>query len=425
MAVMILLFGIVVQTDAAIADDWVSRHGVELGPDFELSDAAKDLISNEMRDVKVVGLGETSHGISEIFQMKSALIRFLVTEREFSLIMLEATFGEVVYLNEYISGERDDIDAILKGMPLWYFKVAEFRDLLDWLREFNATHDNRVQLFGMEMQYVDRSLQQIKAYLDTVDPVSTSVWDAFGMDRIGSATASAKEFFYLWQPMSDDALREHVNLLVELRNAFDENKSDYVSKSSAAEYDLMRRHLVVLEQFVSAAMQSDERIKHQMRDYFMFLNVQWTRSYCESPKTIVWAHNEHVWKQHGNGGYDVLGRQLDKAYGESYFALGFDFGEGTYRAPGEDGWLHDVPKPVDGSLTSHMSRLGSPNYLLNIRSGLRANEPIPDTVTMRASSGGYTPMRNGQIYYDRNYSLTDRYDALIFLNRASPPTMLD
>jgi erythromycin esterase len=419
-----LLYGIATQSFSHLNDDWVSRHGVALSSDSELIEPAQVLISKEMDGVQVVGLGEASHGISEFFKMKATLIKYLVAHEDFSLIMLEATFGETVFLNQYISGERDDIEAILKGMPLWYFKVEEFRDLLKWLREFNVTHDNRVQLFGMEMQYVDRSLKEIKTYLDKVNPETSEIWDQFGIDRIGNATANAKEFFFLWQPMSGEVLREHMDLLVKLRENLESNRTNYIAKSGAAEFDLVRRHVVVLEQFISASTQSEEAIKHQMRDYFMFLNLEWTRSYCGNPKTIVWAHNEHIWKQPGNGGYDVLGRQLDRRYGQAYFAFGFDFGEGTYRAPGNDGWEHLVPNPEVGSLSHRMLQLGKPHFLLDIRSAIGAGEPIPASVTLRASSGGYTPMLDGKILYDRDYSLTDRYDALVFINRVTLPKLL-
>lgn len=423
--IFLLVFGFVCHSQAAQVDDWVSRHGLALGGEPALSEQAQTLISKALQDVQVVGLGEASHGIAEFFEMKSALIKFLVDEEDFSLILIEATFGEVVYLNQYISGQRDDLDAILKGMPLWFLQVEEFRDLLAWLREFNAEHNNRVQLYGMEMQYVDRSLHHIRSYLDKVGADADSLWVSFGTDRIGEATANATAFFHLWQPMSGDALREHVALLIELRGVMAANKTDFVARSSVAEFEQAWRHLVVLEQFVSASMQSEEAIKHQMRDYFMFLNVQWTRTYCGNPKTIVWAHNEHIWKQHGNGGYDVLGRQLDKMYGAAYYAFGFDFGEGTYRAPGANGWEHKVPQPALGSLTHRMSHLGNPNFLLDIRSAVYAGESVPDSVTLRASSGGYTPMRDGKVLFDREYSLADRYDALIFLNEVSTPKPLD
>lgn len=424
MTVVALLLAVGVQVATAPVDDWVSRHGVQLDSDSDLTVAAKALISKELHDVQVVGLGEASHGISEFFKMKSALIKFLVEEEGFSLVMIEATFGESVFLNQYISGERDDIDSVLKGMPLWYFQVEEFRELLIWLRKFNSTREKKVQLFGLEMQYVDRSLLHIKNYLNKVNSDPAVNWEKFGTDRIGSATASAKEFYHLWQPMPGRVLEDHMKLLIELRENLDTNKREYVAISGDTEFELARRHVVVLEQFVSASMQSEEAIKHQMRDYFMFLNLQWARSHIGNQKTIVWAHNEHIWKQHGNGGYDVLGRQLERRYGSAYFALGFDFGEGTYRAPGSDGWEHDVPKPEIGSLSYRMSQLGKPNFLLDIRSAIDSGESVPSRATLRASSGGYTPTQSGKILYDREYSLTDRYDAIIFLNRVTPPKVL-
>lgn len=418
------LLALIALTPTLTADDWVSRHGVHFKSETNVDTSVKKMLATELKNVQIVGLGEASHGISEFFKIKSSLIKHLVSDEDFSLIMIEASFGEGVLLNEFISGERADLEDVLRGMPLWYFKVEEFRDLLLWLRDFNKSHSNRIRIYGMEMQYVDRSLLQIKKFLDKVDPDSSEIWARFGANRIGTATAGAAEFFYLWQPFSSDILRQHSELLLELRKRFSTNKIQYLAKSTDAEFGVAYRHVIVLEQFISASMQSEEPIKHQMRDYFMYLNLQWTRAHLNNPKTIVWAHNEHLWKQPGNGGYDVLGRQLDRVYGKSYFALGFDFGEGTYRAPSNAGWEHLIPKPGPTSLSYRMSELGKPNFLLNIRAAIRADEKIPDSVTLRASSGGYTPMRDGRIQYDREYSLRDRYDAIVFVNKVAPPKVL-
>lgn len=418
------LIALIALTSKPPVDDWASRHGVPIGSETELSTSVRKMLKTELKDVQIVGLGEASHGVSEFFKMKTAVIKHLVSHENFSLIMIEATFGETVFLNRFISGQRAEIDDVLRGMPLWFFKVEEFRELLVWLRDFNKQHNNRIRLYGMEMQYVDRSLHHIKKYLEKVDPNCSEIWTSFGSNRIGSATAGAAEFFYLWQPMPDEVLRQHTQLLLELRKRFSTYKAEYVANSTDEEYKMAYRHVIVLEQFISASMQSEEPIKHQMRDYFMYLNVLWTRAHLQSPKTIVWAHNEHIWKQAGNGGYDVLGRQLDRSYQASYFAVGFDFGEGTYRAPSNDGWEHQVPKPEMASLSYRMAELGRPDFLLNIRAAIRANETIPATATLRASSGGYTPMQNGKIQYDREYSLSDRYDAIIFVKKISPPKML-
>jgi hypothetical protein len=111
-------------------------------------------------------------------------------------------------------------------------------------------------------------------------------------------------------------------------------------------------------------------------------------------RVVVWAHNEHVWKREGNGGYDVLGRQLARWYGPTYYAIGFDFGSGAYRAPGADSWVHDV------------------------------GPPQPTSFTVRATAGGQIPMRNGVRIFDQSITLGDRFDGLLFVSKSTPTTML-
>lgn len=147
----------------------------------------------------------------------------------------------------------------------------------------------------------------------------------------------------------------------------------------------------------------------------------------EGERVVVWGHNEHVWKREGNGGYDVLGRQLARWYGSDYYAVGFDFGSGAYRAPANDGWVHQVGAPNPESFTAALARLGRPNLFLDLRGALgtpAGRNALAGEFTVRASAGGYVPMRNGQQFYDQTITLGDRYDGLFFVSTSTPSTVI-
>lgn len=61
---------------------------VEAGKGFDDLQPLKEIL----KDVKVVGLGEATHGTREFFQIKHRLLEFLVTEMGFTGFALEAPY---------------------------------------------------------------------------------------------------------------------------------------------------------------------------------------------------------------------------------------------------------------------------------------------------------------------------------------------
>ncbi len=378
-----------------------------------------------VREARVIGLGEPTHGTAEVFRLKHRLIRRLVVEGDVRHVVLEASVGEGADLDAYVSGRRDDLDAILRGLPLWMFQANEFADLLRWLRSFNATAQRPVRLYGMEAQYADRSARHALAYLRGQDPaLSDRLLSAFGPERVASDTASASAFAFLYAPISDSTHAAYQALFLGLRSAFDARREAFAAATGEPAFEDARRHVAALGQFTSLALLESSGARAQLRDYVMAVNVSDVVSRApEGERVVVWGHNEHVWKREGNGGYDVLGRQLARWYGPAYYAVGFDYGTGAYRAPGQDGWVHEVGAPDPESFTAAMARAGRPHLFLDIRGALgteRGAEAFEGTFTVRASAGGYVPMQNGERVYDQSITLGDRFDGLLFVATTTP-----
>lgn len=379
------------------------------------------------RGAKVVGLGEPTHGTAEVFRLKHCAVQQLVKHGGAQHLVLEMSVGEGADLDDYVQGRRDDLNAILQGLPLWMFQTEEFADLLRWLRTHNASGAKPVSVHGMEAQYADRSARHALAYLRGQNPaLADSLLQAFGPERVASDTASAPAFAHLYSPMSSATLSAYQGLYLGLRTAFDGNRDALIAATGENAFHRARRHVTALGQFTSLALLEDHRAQAQLRDYAMATNVAdiVSRS-SDGERVIVWAHNEHVWKQAGNGGYDVLGRQLARWYGPDYYAVGFDFGSGAYRAPAPDGWVHDVGPPAADSFTAALAGAGRPNLFLDIRGARQTAEGakvLEGEFTVRASAGGYVPMRDGKRVFDQAITLGDRYDGLFFVARSTPPT---
>ena len=126
-------------------------------------------LDNEFETVKIVGFGEDTHGTSEFTKLAEELMFYLNDKHAFNTLILETGFGEGLYLNDFIQGKRDDLEFILFNFnSTWRYQTEEFIHLMNALKKFNQEHDNKISVFGCEMQYVLSDVQRIKEYLKSI-----------------------------------------------------------------------------------------------------------------------------------------------------------------------------------------------------------------------------------------------------------------
>lgn len=89
--------------------------------------------------VRVVGLGEATHGSREFFTLKHRLIEYLVTEQAFTVFALEADQDRCRALDAYVTGGAGDAARGLRELGYWTWATQEVLALLCWLRAYNAT----------------------------------------------------------------------------------------------------------------------------------------------------------------------------------------------------------------------------------------------------------------------------------------------
>jgi hypothetical protein len=57
-----------------------------------------------LQGVRVVGLGEATHGTREFFQFKHRVIEFLVTKMNFKVLAIQTGYGSTADINNYVLG---------------------------------------------------------------------------------------------------------------------------------------------------------------------------------------------------------------------------------------------------------------------------------------------------------------------------------
>ncbi len=92
------------------------------------------------KNCRVVGLGESSHGVREFSQIKISIFRKLVDTENFNVLAMEISEKSALHINRYLQGENGDLRDILLQTGYWMLYTQEMVELLDWMKEYNFHH---------------------------------------------------------------------------------------------------------------------------------------------------------------------------------------------------------------------------------------------------------------------------------------------
>jgi len=405
--------------------DWLGRQAmplrsVEAGSGFDDLAPLKPLF----KDVRIVGLGEATHGTREFFQFKHRMLEFLVTQMGFTVFAIEASYPGCLPIDDYVMFGKGDPDKALAGQGFWTWNTQEVRDLIEWLRWHNSQlpEEKRVHFLGVDMQRYTRAFSVIREFLSKTTP-----------EKLADAEAAMKP---LWFDQSQFKTNEDVRGFMRARKGagplldalgawFDQQREQLISRSSPTDYAIARQHVRVLQQYVFTYAYKSGDVNPR-RDKAMADNVRWIFDFL-GPETrmVLWAHNSHV--QFGQTTW--MGAHLRAAYGQAYYALGFDFNEGAFQARGMVGasWRElkefRVGPAPEGSVGWVFARaaqkLSSNDFIVDFR-GAPSQGPVATWLTtthrMYGIGAGFADdFWPGSYLLPRVLGKT--YDGLIFINR--------
>lgn len=388
-------------------------------------------------DREVIGLGEATHGTREFFQLKHRIIRYLVRECTLRLVGFEANFSESMALNAFVvRGEGDPRDA-LSGVYFWTWNTEAVITLLEWLRAFNADRPlaDRVRFYGFDAQYTAGPVVALHSFLERADPkYHTTIQST--LDTIDDDGRPASQ--------DDDVetrLQAADRLVDDLQTRLREHEPEYVAATDRETWALACRHLRILAQACDrkAAMNEDDLDRAMaIRDEAMANNIAWIRDYEDADQIALWAHNDHVNRVETRAKGDAapsMGAHLADRCGEDYYALGFEFGGGSFQALTK-------PNTEDGEKTGHtlgeqtlatalpntvgrvLADRDYPSFILDFEA-TRDDQRISTWVdaTQRLHSIGALYRRDDPASHVEPYTLSEAFDGLCYIDdttRARP-----
>ncbi|HLA71062.1 MAG TPA: erythromycin esterase family protein [Steroidobacteraceae bacterium] len=260
------------------------------------------------RSARVIALGENSHGAAALFRMKLELIRFLVRERRYTVLALEAPAAEADKVNDYVLGGTATRETILRALTYPSWQTAEMWSVVEWLRDYNRTAKVAVQFRGFDVQQPRLALAAIATLVATAgDPAAAATLD--GLD----------------QALSSSTPSDIATVLARLGSLG--TRLDTNGVLSTKDRQRLARYVRTFER----GLRMDRPdVNGQSRDAYMAEEVMdLLEETASEGGVILWADNSHVTRFGG-----AMGAHLGRRLHDDYLAIGFTFNRGHYSAYG-------------------------------------------------------------------------------------------
>ena len=278
--------------------------------------------------VKVVGLGEASHGNREFQELKFEVFKALVKNNGCKVFAIEGDFGGSAKVNQYIHHGDGTAKEAVAEIGFMIYRTQEMADLVQWMHDYNETckKGEDLRFYGFDMQRYDNNKELLFDYLNQVDVALSQNYQK----KLAELT---DDTMYSLSAKSKKAAEKNIKALIKKMKA---GKKDYIKKGSKnreKEFEFaLECAQCILE---NTKLRSENAGYNNTRDAFMKNKVDWISQYENGKMVFINGHNGHIEKSSAVN-YTCMGSLLAKEYGNAYFAIGTDTYETEFNAMSGD-----------------------------------------------------------------------------------------
>ena len=280
-------------------------------------DSVADLefLGQYVRDARVVGLGEATHGTREFFQLKHRVFQYLVEREGFRTFAIEAKFEPSIEIDRYIRGGEGDVEALVNGLGFWTWDTEEVIELVRWMRAYNARGGDQLNFYGFDVQDGGGALKRAIAFAAEHAGEDTRTlrarFDPFlAFDALeGDAREQARS-----RLNSAESLTGMHRAAMDLSLFIERNETLLAVDADTHKYQLARGAARVAVWWLAMSLQPEEwtylrsTSVTDVRDRGMADMVHWIRGVeGDAERIALWAHNAHVGKIRDGDGDRMMG----------------------------------------------------------------------------------------------------------------------
>ncbi len=374
-----------------LRDNAVHLNSVEAGSGFDDMQPLKAIIG----DARIVSLGEAAHLNRDFSRVKHRMVEFLVNEMDFTVFAIEATFAGALELNDYILTGNGDPQRALGALVYPAWTTEAILDMVNWMREYNATHDKKVKFYGFDNKPATGSAKAVYNYLkktnttkhyDQVLSVMMNTWTANQLNK------GPKEEIHRIAGKIESLITHLENHPPTYAQQTTSEQDIQVKK----EWNLTVQHARVLLQHIKFYGAPNISKASELRDRSMAQNVRWLVDHEEGAKIILWAANSHVMTTAGSG---CMGDYLRRTFGKDMVVFGLLSNRKSEGLLPDD--TDQGPGAPKGSVEALLTEAGLDMAVVNLRS-------LPKGAVSKYFNA---PRKTGTI----SCQLPWAYDAILFI----------
>jgi erythromycin esterase len=380
---------------------WLNKNAVPLASiDSANKNNDLDSLSKWIGDARIIGIGEPTHGTSEVARIRLRVFKYLVEKKGFNTYMVEDNLPEVGLMNDYVLYGRDTAFNILKKYFFGGNPNEEMLGIVKWMRNYNVGHEKKIQFRGMDMQSPRIARLNIARFANKYDTTLNTLTNLF--EQVFTRQSANKDTTK--NLILKDSLKNYSRLI---REHIEKNKTWYNSKISKDTVNWLTLNTAVLEQYYWA-------YTFFLRDSCMAKNVY---DYCQQypdAKILIHAHNVHISRYPR-----LLGNHLDNYFGKNYYPIAFATAEGTYTARVDvvrkEYKTYDLDRPYVGTSEYFLQKANEPNYFLSLKDDTanKASAWLTKELDFRAIGAAFLNVQFAPAILRRNY------DAIIFVKKTT------
>ncbi len=364
--------------------------------------------------VRVIGLGEATHGNVEFQQLKLDVFKLMVEKYAVRAFALEGDYGGCEAVNRYIHGGPGTAQEAAAAIGFPIYRTKEMAQLIDWMRNYNATakEGEDLRFYGFDMQLYENNYKYLLEAAKTYEVPTTELeklWDKSEGKYSASITADQKA----------KVIEKVKQALLQLNDS---------TTAQAVHFADMLLQNIAVGKVIDNMLNGNV-----LRDSLMFVNTHWIMEQEEARGNeciFISGHNGHIERRHDYGTIGkAMGALLANELGKAYFAIGTDFYKATVSLPkGKSGKRRNHTFFSKDPLAEAAKKCGYETCWLDF-------SRIPDSTTLKHQITEYTWMGDvGEGYsplmaifpqaYRDWVSPTLLYDGVIFVTDTHPIAIL-
>lgn len=301
------------------------------GNDDKAFDEAKKYVSsveeiNIPEDVRVIGLGEATHGNIELQKLKKDVFEALMKNEHARVFVIEGDFGGAQEINQFILGGKGTVEEAVNALDYGIYRTEQMINLVQWMHDYNTTvnEDEKIYFYGNDMQRYDYSKKGLLDYYEIVNKEAGQKY-AIQLENASNNTMRS---------LSTNQLNDIYKVLDNIISDLESNEVDYTKHSSPETFAFALEYVRNMKQRTELFLNDEAYM--QLRDQYLADNLQWIVEFEASrghDKVFFTGHNGHIEKTSASlAGYKSMGNYLEELYGDKYFAIGTDLINSEFQA---------------------------------------------------------------------------------------------